>query len=93
MYYIVVALALGALIPSFLLFKNNQSQNSQENKAKALQCSEYNIARLTGYKHIKPLVSAETACESRKYTPLKEHLEAAIHTYVARVKQEIYSGF
>ncbi|MEY4904080.1 MAG: hypothetical protein RLZZ292_1895 [Bacteroidota bacterium] len=81
MYYIVVALVLGALIPSCFLFKNADSKRSQEGSVKAQQCSEYNIARLTGYKHIKPLVSAETACESRKYAALKQHLETTIKEY------------
>ncbi len=81
MYYIFVALALGALIPSFLLFKKTSFQTNQENKTASLQCSEYNIARLTGYKHIRPLVSAETACESRKYATLKQHIESAVKEY------------
>ncbi len=81
MYYVIVALVLGAFIPSYLLFKNSKPQNAEENKSKSLLCSEYNIARLTGYKHIKPLVSAETACESSKYAALKQHLEAAIKDY------------
>jgi beta-lactamase class A len=81
MYYIAVALVLGALIPSYLLLKKSNSSRTEENKSAAQQCSEYNIARLTGYKHIKPLVSAETACESRKYAGVKQDLERAIKEY------------
>jgi beta-lactamase class A len=80
-YYVVGAVLLGAIVPSYFLF--NKTDNSKiENNS----CNEYKIARLSGYKFVKPLIYAETACESKRYNSLKLKIEKLIQDYTKQGK-------
>src|SRR5271169_5000638 len=84
-YYMVVALLSGAIVSS-VVFNLYQQPHQYKIPVTAIPegpvsgCS-YNLARLDGYKYIRPLMYAEQTCESEAYGPMKAELNHTIEKF------------
>jgi beta-lactamase class A len=77
-FYIVITAILVTTVFSFFIFSQTTKQAEViVSTAPENQCT-YNIARLSGYNYISPLVSAEPACESVQMNPAKTEIQNII---------------
>lgn len=83
LYYTLLAMLTSILI-SGAVFYYYTHETTVTQKGEVKLCSEFMIARLSGYKFIKPLVYAEQSCESRRYSPLKKTVEGIISDLKAK---------
>lgn len=87
-YYLVLSTLAGG-VGGYFLLRETSSKPSAENQSSAVLAvstssnknCEYRIARLSGYKYVKPLVFAESECESSRYQGLKAHVAQVIQQH------------
>ena len=80
---LVIAWALGAGGVFMYMQRANSSaardRAPERTSASAVPCA-YDLKRLGGYQHIKPLLYAEPVCESSRFTDLKQRINTVIGT-------------
>lgn len=90
-YYIAISALLGAGI-CYLVLKNpinvpeTYASAATTNKTDASINCDFNVGRMNGYKHIKPLLFAEKQCESPSLDGIKQNIINLVETAKASGK-------
>ncbi|MFM2145711.1 MAG: hypothetical protein RL732_547, partial [Bacteroidota bacterium] len=87
LYYLLASLAVTNLLTFYVFYELNKKsqdmefmeQQSNYLKATASPACQYNIARLNGYRLIRPLIFAEPTCETENLQPIKQAIEEKIN--------------
>jgi beta-lactamase class A len=87
LYYLLAFLAVTHLLTFYVFYELNKKsqdmefleQQSNYLQATASPACQYNIARLNGYRLIRPLIFAEPTCETENLQPIKQAIEEKIN--------------
>jgi hypothetical protein len=80
-YYTIIAILTTVVATSAVWFYISKPTAAITKNGDVKVCNEYKIARLSGYKYIRPLVYAEHNCEAKLYNDTKSSLKKVISDF------------
>lgn len=79
---IIVLISFGTfLVTRYLDSEKIKEAEASLIKNEGIDCKEYKIKRLKGYKYIKPLMFVDNDCQSKKLEPIKNEVNALFESY------------